>query len=456
MKGNIYSLLIWFSGADKSTLDTCSKSEHIKHGGYGALVLFPAVTGTISMSYVISTLSPDPLVFLGIGFIWGIMVLFIDRFIVATFKKSDSILRDIFSISFFIRFVFAIGVGIAVSHPLVLFFFNKSIKQQIEAEKRNSISTNQKNTTLSKNTLNAKLDTKTALRDCLQRLLTAEQSGVQVSTECGYSSGIKECGTRCEKIQKQIITLDKEIVVLQNDLKASSDWIDSIGKLNEKGITENFSDDYSARVEMLTKIEQRSDHNKRVKLFLMLFLIFVDILPVSLKVITKIGEYDLKIREQESKKIKILKKKIHEEGESEVDLISKLTKLKNEKVELIFSKFKDSSINDVLGELAKVFSWEYFDNQQQAQRTEAASTPTMQAVPVSTKENNSKGKFYKALDNEIVKVVFMALILLIEYYFLNYYFGENKDKWAVVMPLIITLTLPLLQQVISTKTKSHN
>lgn len=62
---------------------------------------------------------------------WAMIVFVFDRFIVSTFKKKDNILKDIFSIVFFFRLIFSIGIGITVSHPLLLLIFSETIEQEI-------------------------------------------------------------------------------------------------------------------------------------------------------------------------------------------------------------------------------------------------------------------------------------------------------------------------------------
>ena len=48
-------------------------------------------------------------------------------------------------------------------------------------------------------------------RTCLTRLLTNEQSGIAETLPCGQSSGIPECGARCESIRDQLAVINDEI-----------------------------------------------------------------------------------------------------------------------------------------------------------------------------------------------------------------------------------------------------
>ena len=107
MKDFIYKILIWLAGSDKDILEKCPRSEHIKHGLYGVLVLVPATLALFAMTYAISTFTKHWYIYVPAGVIWSIIVLFFDKFIVSTFRKSGSVLKDISSFVFISRFIFA-------------------------------------------------------------------------------------------------------------------------------------------------------------------------------------------------------------------------------------------------------------------------------------------------------------------------------------------------------------
>ena len=120
MKKLIYRFLILCAGSDKDLLDQCPKSEHIKHSGFGALVLVPAVLALFSMTYAISTFVDNRYLYVIAGITWCCIVFIFDRFVVSTFRKKDTIYQDAKSFAFISRLIFSIFVGIVVAHPLVL------------------------------------------------------------------------------------------------------------------------------------------------------------------------------------------------------------------------------------------------------------------------------------------------------------------------------------------------
>jgi len=305
--------IIWLSGADPEILDKCkktNKSQRIKFAGFGTLVVIPAVVGLCSMTYALSTVTTDKRFYIGGGIIWSLIVLIIDRFIVATFHKSNvESSYTSYVISLVSRLVFAGFVGIAVSHPLTLLWFNESILNKIEENKSNAVTARRKQAQteiaeIPKGSLSQDVKNKTDFRDCLIRLLTAEQAGNQVSLPCGDSSPRPTCGINCENIKKQIEQLNKEIdkanLIAGNEITRESN---NIGRIEEAANTDineiqrDYPDDYLARVNTLAQIDKEeqvkgNNHVWNVSWFLLWFFVFVDVLPVIMKFITPMGEYE--------------------------------------------------------------------------------------------------------------------------------------------------------------------
>jgi hypothetical protein len=258
------------------------------------------------MTYAISTVTANPW-FFGIGgLIWFFVVVTIDRFIIATFYKSK-VESNVGSqvVSILLRYVFAILIGIAVSHPVTLLWFNESISNKIDEQRRAAVATRRAQSLgeisqLPKGPTSEQVKSKTERRDCLVNLLTLEQSGIERVTPCGGSSNLKDCGIRCENIKKEVGQLNKELEALSKqsdaEIQQESKARDGIQAQTEKDVEEiqkHFPKDYLARVDALADIQKGKPHVTVVKWFLLLFFVFVDIMPVSMKLITPMGEYEL-------------------------------------------------------------------------------------------------------------------------------------------------------------------
>ncbi|NUQ23728.1 MAG: DUF4407 domain-containing protein [Saprospiraceae bacterium] len=369
MKSRLYDMFVWLAGSDRSILDRCGQSEHIKHGGYGGLVIVPALLGWISMTYAVSTLTDSKFVYIFAGIAWAFIVLVFDRFIVSTFRKSEKIRTDVFSAVFIVRLLFSVGIGILVSHPLVILVFNDSLIQelttmQIEGEE----AINQKyEIDIQKvrgrdSLLNASLDAKTAERACKEKLLLYEMSGKDTTMFCGTTSGMKQYGPRSREIKSEISLLNEEMATLraQNAVKLDSNAV-AIAKIERTRDTKleefrnNYSDNYLAREIALERLESHEVGGRTVALtkwFLMLFFILVDILPVTFKALTKTGEYDRHLLQEDKMPITITNAyERHKKNETRKVYVDEIEDLRRQKIKQEIQGVNGTPFRDLLKRL---------------------------------------------------------------------------------------------------------
>lgn len=298
---------IWLSGADKDLVAKCSAGEQSRIINLGALILIPALSGLISMSFAISTFSKNIPICLLIGVLWFAMVLFIDRYLVSTFRKKERTLLDILSTKFIIRFVFAGFVGITVSHPLVLFIFNDTITQARFLEKQQAEAQYARKDSFDLALANKKLDSLSVELKQLDTLYLAEKNGVKI-----FRNGIQLTtgkvganGKGSKNLEKLISQKEKEI---ETEAKKTNDNIKEINRKSIERINDyrsSLREDYITKVNTLNEIEKQPDkkHIKYVRWFLLIFFVFIDLVPLGFKVATDKKEYD--IRHEESEEIAI-------------------------------------------------------------------------------------------------------------------------------------------------------
>ncbi len=285
----------WLAGADKDILSKCSRGTKVKISGYGTLVLIPAIIGLFSMSYAISTIANKWYIYIPIGIVWFLLIVAIDRFIVSTLHKSTLNRKGNFAMALMVRIIFAIVVGISVSHPVVLLWFNKGINEKITKEKRTEVSHIDSIYTARINNAHLRLETLKEEIACNRTLKTAEQSGHKVSLPCGYSSGIPGSSTRTDNIQKIIDNLAREIKLETDNFNRIKDELNRQKGMEIASIEESKSYDYLSRVRKLSELENdpvSGDHIFWVKIFIILFFVFLDILPITMKAATAYGEYE--------------------------------------------------------------------------------------------------------------------------------------------------------------------
>tara|TARA_R110002049_G_scaffold305738_1_gene503127 strand:+ start:3005 stop:3274 length:270 start_codon:yes stop_codon:yes gene_type:complete len=75
-------------GVDTDILNQCSKGEQNKYAGLGATVFFTSIIAFIAASYALNTVFYNLYAAIFFGFVWGLLIFNLDRYIVSTIKKN--------------------------------------------------------------------------------------------------------------------------------------------------------------------------------------------------------------------------------------------------------------------------------------------------------------------------------------------------------------------------------
>ena len=130
------------SGSDTDILEQCSKGEQNKYAGIGATVFFTALMAFIAGSYALYTVFDNYFAAISFGFIWGLLIFNLDRYIVSTIKKTGNVIDELIQAS--PRLILAIIIAVVISKPLELKIFEKEINQ-ILLEQKNELTLANKN-----------------------------------------------------------------------------------------------------------------------------------------------------------------------------------------------------------------------------------------------------------------------------------------------------------------------
>ena len=314
MKVNRFFL--WCAGSNTALLAKCSQSEKIKHIGFGTLVLVPAILAFVSMSFALSTidtLADKPLLYYLGGLIWSLIIFSFDRFIVSTHRRKMHNREEFQSPSFFLRFTFALILGIVISHPLVILYFDGSVKDQI-----------QKNIVQQKEIIHtkydaqiAKLENQTLYLDSLtlakekarneQELLVAKEiDGEVIKNAKGeiVTTGLYGKGPSAQNKIKHLEQLQKELEVLKNTHAPQKVDIHSEIKLlkaeQQEAINSyTVSYDYLKREVALEQLKEENPIVGLTQFLLILLFVLVDILPFIFKTFAPFGMYDRILYDEE-------------------------------------------------------------------------------------------------------------------------------------------------------------
>ncbi|HAD96372.1 MAG TPA: hypothetical protein DCG19_03140 [Cryomorphaceae bacterium] len=300
---------MWCAGSDRSILDHCPRGERIKHIGFGSLVLIPALLAFVSMAYALSTveaLSGSLLwCYLG-GLIWALIIFSFDRLIVSTHIRKTSNREEVKNPAFYLRFLFALILGIVISHPLVLLYFDGSIEDRITAdvtEYREEIKGRYEADIAviqqRLNNMDSLYQHKEKLRNAQADIVAREIDGEVIRNAKGeiLTTGFAGKGPSAENKIRHLQQLERELQQTRvNDSLQRLAMQDEMAGLKARSdsLMQNYAVSYDYLRRELALEDLKAEHGivGLTQWFLMLLFVLVDILPVTFKTFAPYGLYD--------------------------------------------------------------------------------------------------------------------------------------------------------------------
>lgn len=293
------------SGADKKLLDGCSEGEQTKFAGIGATVFFTAVMAFIACAYALYTVfdSIYPAVFF--GFVWGLLIFNLDRFIVSTIRKRDSFSAEFIQAS--PRILLAVIIAIVISKPLEIKIFEKEIATVLLTEKNAMALENKKQVSTY---FQSDLDRNKAQVDSLKSETSKKEKEVNTLyqtyiTEAEGTKGTMKLGKGPvfkEKIAKHDLARSEyEALRKGNDAKIAA--LEAKSKELQTGLEKKVSDTQPvidgfdglmARINALDKLPWLPSF------FIMLLFLAIETSPIIAKLLSPRGEYDFKLEDLET------------------------------------------------------------------------------------------------------------------------------------------------------------
>jgi len=300
---------IWCAGSDTQLLAHCSHAERNKHIGFGSLVLVPAILALISMSFAISTIEgikEQPLIYISGGLTWSLIIFSFDRFIVSTHRRKMKDGNELKSPAFFLRLFFALVLGIVISHPLVMLYFDGSIKDQIAknmVNKQKLIESNFDSKIKSiRNQLAIRdsiISAKETERNAQSLVVAKEIDGEVIRNAAGeiVTTGLYGKGPSAENKIAFLNQLQLELEQLKQlqttDKKLANQRINLLESKKDSSIAAfSVTSDYLRRELALEQLKENHSIVGTTQFFLMLLFILVDLLPFIFKTFAPFGMYD--------------------------------------------------------------------------------------------------------------------------------------------------------------------
>lgn len=296
---------IFCSGADTDILDQCSAGEKTKYAGIGATVFFTAVMAFIASAYALYTVFDNYYSAIFFGFIWGLLIFNLDRFIVSTIKKKNNFFDEFLQAT--PRIALAIIIAIVIAKPLELKIFEKEINQVLLEEKNEMTLQNKDQLALlftpaTENlqgeiiSLKKEITDKETSVNSLYETYIAEAEGRKGTELIGKGPVYKE---KREKHDTELAALQELRLANNEKIKTAEIQIASLSneystKVSETQPVIDGFDGLMARVNALNKLPMLPS------LFIFLLFLAIETSPILAKLLSPKGIYDLKLDEEEN------------------------------------------------------------------------------------------------------------------------------------------------------------
>ncbi len=293
------------SGADTDILKTSSKAEQLKYAGIGGTVFFTAVMAFIASSYALFTVFDNYYTAIFFGFIWGLLIFNLDRFIVSTIKKSDSKWKEIWQAT--PRIILAIIIAVVISKPLEIKIFEKEINQVLLTQKNKLTSANKQQianqftpeiSSLLNEIANLKqeIDNKETETNALYETYIAEAEGRKGTKLLGKGPVYQEKREKHDAAlaELQQIKTENKTKTIKNEAQITALLNQQTAQIKSaQPIIDGF-DGLMARIDALNELPWLPSF------FIFLLFLAIETSPILAKLIASKGEYDFKTQDVEN------------------------------------------------------------------------------------------------------------------------------------------------------------
>jgi hypothetical protein len=301
----IHNFFIYCAGSNFSLIRK-SPSEIAKHVGIGGVIFFTGLLAALSSGYAFYTIFDSKIFATIFGLIWGLMIFNLDRFIVASMRKSGGMWRQFFMA--LPRILLAAVLGIVISKPLELKIFEKEIDKQLnviinrnKAKLQKEIKSryDEQGQYYNKERDSIYSTEKRMIGELNQATLDLEKEIVGTSTETttgkkGYGSNAK----RKEEIKK-LKQMAYDNFIRENktkldslDLKVKNENEQFEQELKNTDPLEDRYNGFAARMQALQELGNEYKILGIASLFISLLFILIEMSPVLVKLIMPKGPYD--------------------------------------------------------------------------------------------------------------------------------------------------------------------
>jgi len=276
-------------------------TEASKYAGIGATVFFTGVFAAIACSYALFTVFENIVLSIAFGFVWGLMIFNLDRYIVSSMRKQGNLRKEIYMA--IPRLILAILISIVIVKPLELKVFEKEINSELVLMEKVSFS--QKSESIKGRYLEEKeqlnkdivvlkneIEAKTKSRDQLRQLAQQEADGTggSMRRNAGPIYQLKKADADAMELELKELALRNFALIQEKQDRLQQ--IDGETDMEIKALERNKMPGPAARMDALSNLTKKSNAIWLANWFIVLLFIAVETAPVLVKLMSPRGPYD--------------------------------------------------------------------------------------------------------------------------------------------------------------------
>ena len=304
---SLQQFFLFCSGVDHSILEQCPTDRN-KYAGIGATVFFTGVLAFFSSGYALFTVFDSWWASVAFGFVWGLMIFNLDRYIVMSMKSYGKWWRD--WLVALPRLALAILLALVISKPLEMKIFEKEIKaelvtmeqevfktQEDRVRTRFEVQIGEQRAQLA--ALKAEIAAQTAARDALALQAVQEADGTGGSGKKNLGPIYRAKKADADQAQAE---LDKVLAANQPliiEKEQTIQTLETTVRSEIAGLQRSHYDGLAARMEALGRLTSTSKAILFASLFITLLFIAIETAPIMVKLISYRSPYDYVLHEHE-------------------------------------------------------------------------------------------------------------------------------------------------------------
>ncbi len=308
----ITRFFLFCSGSSLAILKR-TPSEINKQVGIGGTIFFTGLLATLSGGYALFSVFDNLWAAIGFGIVWGLMIFNLDRFIVSSMRKTNSLGKQFFMA--IPRIILAAILAVVISKPLELRIFQKEINKElveINQENQKSLKSKIDSTFQSDNhdllreynLINQTLKEKDSIYLKRQEEFDLERLG----TKGDRTSGKAGYGPLAKEKEKQMNLARSERDQYREESKTSLESIQTrLEELQNKkeGLYEEDSqvlkgyNGVAAQLHALSSLSKKEASISIASTFIMLLFLILETAPIFVKLIAPKGPYDYILQNHE-------------------------------------------------------------------------------------------------------------------------------------------------------------